>query len=429
MHVGKRILRTALIAGSALALTAGGSVLALASGPAAQASTTCAAAWSSTAVYTAGDQASESGINYTANWWTQGNNPATNNGGSGSGQPWTSDGACTGGSSGGGGGGGGGGTGTGSVSGLLFSPYKDITINMNWNTYQMQSAVEGSDLPVVGSGSLVSTYIPKLPAITLAFATGTCGSESWGGVTSTEFATENVPQLQAAGLDYVISTGGADGTFSCGSTAALESFIATYASAHLVGIDFDIEGGQSESEIEQLADDAAGAQSEYPNLQFSFTVATLGASDGSYGGVNSLGNEVVEAVLGSGLSHYVINLMTMDYGSASSSVCVVVNGSCEMAQSAIQAVENLEHTYGIPASKIAVTPMIGLNDNTSETFTIADVDTLTSYAVSNGLAGLHFWSLDRDTPCNDDYASPTCNSISSTTPLEYTNRFLSDLGL
>jgi hypothetical protein len=300
---------------------------------------------------------------------------------------------------------------------------------MNWNTYQMQSAVEGSDLPVVGSGSLVSTYIPKLPAITLAFATGTCGSESWGGVTSTEFATENVPQLQAAGLDYVISTGGADGTFSCGSTAALESFIATYASAHLVGIDFDIEGGQSESEIEQLADDAAGAQSEYPNLQFSFTVATLGASDGSYGGVNSLGNEVVEAVLGSGLSHYVINLMTMDYGSASSSVCVVVNGSCEMAQSAIQAVENLEHTYGIPASKIAVTPMIGLNDNTSETFTIADVDTLTSYAVSNGLAGLHFWSLDRDTPCNDDYASPTCNSISSTTPLEYTNRFLSDLGL
>ena len=107
MKVGKRILRTALIAGSALALTAGGSVLALASGPAAQAATACAAAWSSGAVYTAGNQASESGINYTANWWTQGNDPATNNGGAGSGQPWTSDGACSG--SGGGGGGGGGG--------------------------------------------------------------------------------------------------------------------------------------------------------------------------------------------------------------------------------------------------------------------------------------------------------------------------------
>ncbi len=429
MWVGRRILRTALIAGSALGLLAGGSIPALTSGPVAQASTACAAAWSSTTVYTAGEQASENGINYTANWWTQGNDPATNNGGSGSGEPWTSDGACTSGGSGSGSGGvGGSGSGTGSVSGLLFSPYKDVTINMNWNTYEMQSAVEGSDLPVVGSGSLVSEYIPKLPAITLAFASGTCGSETWGGVSGADWAAENVPQLQAAGLDYVVSTGGEDGTFSCDSTAGMESFIATYASPHLVGIDFDIEGGQTESEIEGLVDSAAGAQSEYPNLQFSFTLATLGASDGSYGGVNSLGNEVVEAVLGSSLKNYVINLMTMDYGSASSSVCVVVSGSCEMAQSAIQAVENLEHTYGIPASKIAVTPMIGMNDTSSETFAIADVDTLTAYAADHGLAGLHFWSLDRDTPCADTYASPTCNSVSGTTPLEYTDRFLSDLG-
>jgi chitinase len=433
MQVGKRILRTTLIAGSALGLTVGGSVLVLsAAGSNALASSTCAAAWSATTVYTAGDQASEDGINYTANWWTEGNDPATNNGGPGSGQPWTSDGSCTGGSSpspsptptptptGPGG--------TGSPSGLLFSPYKDVTINMNWNTYEMQSAVEGSDIPVVGSGSLVSDYIPKLPAITLAFATGECGSENWGGVSGADWAAENVPQLQAAGLDYVVSTGGEAGTFTCDSTAGMESFINTYASAHLVGIDFDIEGGQSQSDIQDLVDSAVGAQSEYPNLQWSFTIATLGASDGSYGGVNSLGNEVVEAVLGSSLKNYVINLMTMDYGSASSSVCVVVNGSCEMAQSAIQAVENLEHTYGIPASKIAVTPMIGMNDTTSETFTIADVNTLTSYVKDNGLAGLHFWSLDRDTPCSDDYASPTCNSISSTTPLEYTNQFLSDLG-
>ena len=77
MQFGRRILRTALIAGSALGLTTGGSVLALASGPAAQAATACAAAWSSTTVYTAGEQASENGINYTANWWTQGNDPAT----------------------------------------------------------------------------------------------------------------------------------------------------------------------------------------------------------------------------------------------------------------------------------------------------------------------------------------------------------------
>jgi hypothetical protein len=437
MQVGRRVLRTALIAGSALGLTAGGSVLALTSGSAAQAASTCAAAWSASTVYTGGQQASENGINYTANWWTQGNDPATSNGGSGSGQPWTSNGACTGGSGtppGGGGTpppGGGGGTGTGSVSGLLFSPYKDVTINMNWNTDQMQSAVEGSAIPVVGSGSLVSNYIPKLPALTLAFATGACGSENWGGVPGASWAAENIPQLQSAGLNYVVSTGGEAGTFTCASTAGMESFIARYASSHLVGIDFDIEGGQSASDIQNLVNSAAGAQAQYPNVQFSFTLATLAASDGSFGGVNSLGNEVVNAVKGSSLKNYVINLMTMDFGSASSGVCVVVSGSCEMGQSAIQAVTNLEHTYGIPASKIAVTPMIGLNDNASETFTPADVDTLTSYAKSNGLAGLHIWSLDRDTPCPSaqSYASPTCNSDSGTTPLEFDNRFLSDLGI
>lgn len=427
MRVGRRILRKALIAGSVLGLTVGGSAYAVAAAPAAQPATTCAAAWNSTTAYTGGQQASENGTNYTANYWTQGNDPATSNGGSGSGQPWTSGGACTGGSS-GGGGGTGTGTGTGSVSGLLFSPYKDVTINMNWNTYQMQSAVTGSAIPVVGSGSLVSQDIPRLPALTVAFATGACGSENFGGAPAANWAAENVPQLQAANLDYVISTGGAAGTFTCSSTAGMESFIARYASPNLVGIDFDIEGGQSQSDIQNLVAAAAGAQAQYPNLQFSFTLATLGASDGSFGGVNSLGNEVVQAVLGSNLNKYVINLMTMDYGNASSSVCVVSGSSCEMAQSAIQAVKNLEHTYGVPASKIAVTPMIGMNDATSETFTAADVDTLTSYATSNGLAGLHYWSLDRDTPCSDTFASPTCNSISSTTPLEYTNKFLSDLG-
>ena len=99
-------------------------------------------------------------------------------------------------------------------------------------------------------------------------------------------------------------------------------------------------------------------------------------------------------------------------------------------QSAIQAAVNLEHTYGIPASRIELTPMIGVNDVSSEVFTAADVDTVTNYAVSQGLAGLHFWSLDRDTPCqgSSGYASPTCNSLSGTSPLQYTDRFLQDLG-
>ena len=63
----------------------------------AHAADTCAAAWEASKVYTAGNTASENGVNDVADWWPQGNDPATNNGGSGSGQPWTSQGSCTGG--------------------------------------------------------------------------------------------------------------------------------------------------------------------------------------------------------------------------------------------------------------------------------------------------------------------------------------------
>jgi chitodextrinase len=37
---------------------------------------------------------SYSGYVYKANWWTKGNNPASNNGGSGSGEEWLKIGAC-----------------------------------------------------------------------------------------------------------------------------------------------------------------------------------------------------------------------------------------------------------------------------------------------------------------------------------------------
>jgi chitinase len=56
---------------------------------------TCDATWSSTAIYTAGMTASLNGENYVANYWTQNNNPSTNNGGSGTGEPWTATGACS----------------------------------------------------------------------------------------------------------------------------------------------------------------------------------------------------------------------------------------------------------------------------------------------------------------------------------------------
>lgn len=388
----------------------------------------CATAWSASTAYNGGDVASQNAVNYRANWWTQGDEPISHNGPVGSGQPWTSQGACE--------GDGGGGNEPpdpifrngfdGVREGFLFSPYKDVTINMDWNSNRMRTAVLGSPIPLVGNGGLLPAQAPGMQAITLAFATGQCGSENWGGVAAQAFADANIPDLVAADIDYVISTGGAAGAFTCADSQQFEAFIARYTSANLRGIDFDIEGGQTPAQIQALVAVAAAAQANHPGLRFSFTLATLAASDGSHGGVNSLGAATVQAVLASSLSNYTINLMVMDYGATGPGVCVVANGQCDMGASAIQAANNLMFSFGVPASKIELTPMIGMNDVVSEIFVDADVDTVMEYAAANGLAGVHFWSLDRDTPCPapTGNASPICNSVEGTQPLQYTLRFL-----
>jgi len=69
-------------------------VAALAAAPQALAATPNCQPWSATAVYVAGNTATEGGKTYKANWWTQGNDPATNNGGSSTGQPWTLASGC-----------------------------------------------------------------------------------------------------------------------------------------------------------------------------------------------------------------------------------------------------------------------------------------------------------------------------------------------
>jgi len=83
----------------------------------------------------------------------------------------------------------------------------------------------------------------------------------------------------------------------------------------------------------------------------------------------------------------------MDYGSAIASNCTVVGGVCEMGQSSVAAAEDLHGNWGVPYNQIEITPMIGGNDTQGETFTLADVGTVSSYAKQKGIAGVHFCHL------------------------------------
>jgi hypothetical protein len=92
----------------------------------------------------------------------------------------------------------------------------------------------------------------------------------------------------------------------------------------------------------------------------------------------------------------------------------------------MQAAYNLHDKWGVPYDGIELTPMIGRNDVSSESFVLSDVDTIAAFALSRGLAGAHYWSYDRDTDCDMSSASPTCNSMGSSYagPHGFLERFL-----
>jgi chitinase len=275
----------------------------------------------------------------------------------------------------------------------------------------------------------------KLSAVTWAFAGGKCGSENWNGVSAAAFASANVASFVSAGKKYIVSTGGAGTNFTCTSDANFTKFIQTYYSANMLGVDFDIENTQTTADITNLVARVVAAQATYPNLRYSFTLATFGGNKAQ--SLGTMGVKVITAIQAAGLTNYTINLMTMDYansGQETAADCTLnSSGTCDMGLSAIAAANSLHTYWKVPYNQIELTPMIGGNDSIDETFTLANAATISSFALTNQLAGIHFWSFERDTDCApatvDNDSSDVCNNYGITGTLAYTNAFISDLGL
>jgi chitinase len=68
-------------------------------------------------------------------------------------------------------------------------------------------------------------------------------------------------------------------------------------------------------------------------------------------------------------------------------------------------------------ARLGVTPMIGTNDTTTETFTLDDARILLTYAQANpNIVGLlTFWSIGRDNGGCSATVSPSCSGIQQKT--------------
>jgi len=302
--------------------------------------------------------------------------------------------------------------------------YKDVTLAVDSEGPRLRSAVTGSATALPGPATAM------LDSVSWAFAVGECGNETWSGLPADRLAAANVPAFVRAGQRYVLATGGEAGVFTCASDAGMERFIARHESALLAGVDFDIEGKQTDAQIDSLVQRAVAAAARRPKLSFSFTLATHAAGDGSRASLNGTGERVLDALRRHRFDTAIINLMVMDYGPASPAVCVVRESDrrCDMGRSGLQAARNVAQKYGVPLQRIALTAMIGVNDVVENVFTPDDARLLAREAAAAGLAGVHYWSLDRDVPCPATSAQSTCSSLPGGAALDFARAFAEGLG-
>ncbi|HEY7142678.1 MAG TPA: fibronectin type III domain-containing protein [Streptosporangiaceae bacterium] len=299
--------------------------------------------------------------------------------------------------------GGGGGAPPGSFA---VAPYVDMTNNQE---------------PMLNSAASQA----GLKAFSTAFVIASGCTPIWGDtlpVTNDPTVSGDIATAESDGAQPVISFGGASGVELAQSCTNLSQLTAAYQSVintlHVTHIDFDIEGAA----IADTADNATRFQAikaleaANPGLVVSVTIPVLPT------GPVASGDAFLQQAQSIGARIDIINIMTMDYGGSFDTP-----GS-DMGSYAIEAAQDTlafaktvwpSTTY----ANIGVTPMIGTNDDSAEVFSEADARSLVSFAQTNHLGRLSFWSVDRDQPCSGTAAGLSqCSEISQAS-LDFTRIF------
>ncbi|HLK02078.1 MAG TPA: fibronectin type III domain-containing protein [Streptosporangiaceae bacterium] len=304
------------------------------------------------------------------------------------------------------GGGGGGGPG-----GFAVAPYADMT-NLQEPMLDRAATQAG------------------LKAFTAAFVIGSGCTPIWGDtlpVTNDPTVTGEITKAESEGATPIVSFGGEGGVELAQSCANLSQVVAAYQSVintlHVSHIDFDIEGAAiADTATNKLRFQAINQlEANNPGLVVSVTIPTFPT------GPDFNGDAFLQQAPSDGTRIDVVNVMAMDYyGGFDTS-------GADMGQYAVQAAQNTlsfiktiwpNDTY----ANVGVTPMIGQNDDSAEVFTEADAHTLVSFANTNHLGRLAFWSVDRDQPCGGSVSGlPSCSEISQQS-LDFTRIFVGFTG-
>jgi len=320
----------------------------------------------------------------------------------------------------------------------VFAPFVDSTL---WPIYQLSAEAEKNKVQFYSLGFIVAKSASD-------------GTPTWGTYYEAEQGPRSDTTLKALndpnsmqsqikqhrqnGGDVMVSFGGAANIPIAAVIKDVEElkeqykqFILAYDLTH---IDFDIEGNwvADKSSIDRRSKALTELQAEFKEinrpLEVWYTLPVLPSgltADGIYVLRSALENEVKIAG---------VNIMAMDYGDSAAP-----NPQNQMGYYAIEAasslhlqLKNLFAEFGISQSEsdfwgmIGITPMIGLNDVTTEVFYQEDAKEVVNFAKEKGIRLLSMWSLARDksAPSGEaaSYVSVSNSSIKQY-PYEFSHLF------
>ncbi|MGW2958194.1 glycoside hydrolase family 18 protein [Streptomyces sp. NPDC001220] len=288
-------------------------------------------------------------------------------------------------------------SGTGTTTAAGFAPYVDTSL---YPAFDLLAAVDATG---------VKNY-------NLAFVTdgGGC-TPKWGGVTdlASDGVASQIGALRAKGGDVRVSFGGASGSELATTCSSADALAAAYGKAvdayNLTKVDFDVEGGALPNTTANTnrAKAIARLQASHPNLDVSFTLPVMPE------GLTQDGVNLLADAKANGVKISTVNIMAMDYGpSYNGDMGTYATQAATATQAQVKSVLGLSD----PAAwkTVAVTPMIGVNDVSTEVFKVDDAGQLVDFAKSKGLGGLSMWSATRDKQCaggTKPTADATCSSI------------------
>lgn len=313
-----------------------------------------------------------------------------------------------------------------STAAPVYAPYVDVTLTP---TYEFQLPSED---PVSSAylGFIVSQ--PSSPC-----------TPSWGGYYTLAQADQSldlgarIAQLRSQGGRAMLSFGGRDNNelaVACTSTTALtRAYLAPIQRYGVSAIDLDIEGtalGNTAANTRR-ADAIAAVQRQLSHRHKTLQVwLTLPAATT---GLTAQGVAAVRSMLAAHVTLAGVNVLAMDFGTgvgAEGKMFTVVRNALYAGHAQVQTLwraAGLTHTPAAGWEHLGVTVMLGVNDITSEHFTISDARRLTSFANRVGIPRVSAWSLNRDSECGAAYPvvgvdSNTCSGVLQS-PLEFTKIF------